>query len=141
MTEVLLSKPEIGLYSDYETSRIVLPVLAGSVQDDFNMVAVEVEGLPFPIAVSGEGGMRTYNMATRFGGSQHDQMVRLVRLFKVASVAADPRIIMRTNGFQVEGLDEVAVIIVPSFSQQRVAGRAWDVTWSGIRVYSPLEDD
>lgn len=137
---VALELPDIGLFSDFEATRVELPRMSGQQRTDtFEATTVRFEGDVAPTPFAGEGEDRVYALMVRYSQDEHSQLADLLDLFRTAHRAADQRIMVRPNAYAFGDLNEIEVGIVAGEVASPAGGRAWDVTFTFTTVKYSLE--
>jgi hypothetical protein len=128
LTALTLAQPDIGLYLDFEATRIVIPHLQVAVPSElWDETAVMFDGDTDPTAYRGDNRTAAVECRARSTHTEHANITALLELFRSARVAADARLLLRVNHGVVAGFDELLVGTVPAWSRVNVTGQAWDV--------------
>lgn len=137
---LILTVPDIALFSDPEGTRVEIPHLRGQRRTRrFDQTVVLFEGDDFPTAFRGVGRSRTYDLECVYTASEHLAMRQLLDLLEDAHDAVDGRLQLRTNAGQVEGLDPVAVVTVAEVPEEPLGGLGWRVTFTATVVQHTVE--
>jgi hypothetical protein len=131
VTILTLTQPDIGLYLDFEDTRVVLPHLQVAVPDEmWDETSVMFDGYLDPTAYRGDNRTASVECRVRVTPSEHDDLVALTELLRFARTAADARLMLRVNHGLVAGFDEMLVGTVPAWTRVHVAGQSWDLAFA-----------
>lgn len=142
--QVTLTKPDIGLWTNFAATRFVLDILQTAdhaEEHDSAMVWFDT-GLPEsdPVEFRGQGRRAPVACKARFVHSMHPQAVQLTELFRAARRAPDARLMMRTNAGLASGFDRLLVGKVSAWSRPLLMGQSYDVTWTFDPLVYELDD-
>jgi hypothetical protein len=139
MAGVLLERADIALWSDVETTRIVIDRLRVLVPTKrYEMALVRFEGDSAPTAFRGEGQSRSYQMTAMFLRDEHAEMAALVALFDAAYESPDGLLMLRTHMGSVPDLNPVEAVVVSEVSTAWAASGVGEVSFTAEAVQHTL---
>lgn len=144
MASLTLPKPDIGLWADFEATRIQFTTLkVATPSEAHDSAMVQFDGDDLPTEFAGEHRTGTVECTARFIGTnaEHAACVAFVGLLRTARAAADRRLQLRTNHGLSAGFDEVHVGTVPSWQRPHLMGQAWDVIFTFNQTVATVEAD
>ena len=128
MTTLTLTQPDIGLFADFEATRLVIPHLqVAAPSESWDETAVLFDGDVDATGYRGDSRSAGLECRARSSNSEHADLVELVELFRFARTAPDARLLLRVNHGLVAGFDELLVGTVPDWTRVNVTGQAWDI--------------
>lgn len=137
---VTLPSPDIGLFVDFEATRVVLPRLSAHTRTQIREQAyVRFEGDVDETAFRGEGRPRTIDLATRFRDGEHGIMADLLDLLELSQTAPDGRLMVRLTSCDDPRLNAVEVVMIPQDVGELADWKTWDVSFTARRVNFTLE--
>ena len=140
MTTLVLATSDIGLFADFEATRVDIPhLITGAPTGRRDSTLIHLEGLDYPVAAHGTHRDGTVSCIARFTYAEHEQMVALNDLLAAAAAADDDRLQLRTNRGLVAGLDPLLVGVVSEVSESYLGGQAHDVSFTLQRTYYSVE--
>jgi hypothetical protein len=141
VTALVLTRADVALWSDPESSRVVLDrlqVLAPA--DVFEVAFQRFEGDDDATGFRGEGQGRTYQMTARFLSGEHATAAALVALFRTAHRDdPDGRIQLRTHAGEVGGLNAMEAVLVSGVNQAWAKAGQLDISWTATTVLYSIE--
>lgn len=142
MAAVVLARPDVGLFADFEASRVELPRMSSMVPTREREAAlVRFDGDREPTPFAGEGTARSTPIVVRFWAREHAIMDALLDLFAAAHAGEGQRVMVRPNAFAVGALNGILVGTVAGDVATPVDGGAgaWDVAWTLASTRYTLE--
>ena len=138
---VVLDNADIGLWGDFQATRIVIPHLQVlSPSESFEQTYIRFEGDQRKTGFRGEGDDAVFQMTARYATGEHADAAELVELFRTAHLDdADGRLMLRTHVGEVGGLNDLEAVMVPTFTRPFAAGRYLDVSFTAQAVAYTLE--
>lgn len=133
MAVVHLAKPDLALFADPGSTLVQIPHLMVATRTRTRAKAgVLFEGDSAPTWFRGASGkaQRSYALQCRYSAREHDEMWALLDLLEMAEIAADGRLQLRLNHFDVPDLQSFEVVHASDVTEPHVSGRVWDVTFT-----------
>ena len=123
MAQIRLRRALLSLLSDPGGTQVEIPSLAAmSSSFSHERTFVRFAGDTYPTAFRGDGLDQAYALTCQYARKRHEQLADLLELLRdVAPAAPDSRLLLRTHGGDVPGLNTAAVgevdgEVVPSWA-------------------------
>ena len=138
MAMVELGRADMMIPGD-PTTRVEIPHLTGMTRRrSFDQATPHFLGDEYPTLYRGVSKTHTVPLKASYSQSRHADMLALIRLFETADAGAGV-IQLRTEAFQVAGLDEMSYVAVGAVEESSdPVGQLWAVSFTATRInYSP----
>lgn len=140
MSFVVLEVADIGLFADFEATRVeLLRLREAPATEQFDQALSTFYGDTRATSFRGLGESRSRQLGARYMTGEHQHAVDLMELLRSAHRSVDGRLLLRTPLGEVAGLDPVDIVVVADPVMTPVDYRTWDVSFTAHSVDYTIE--
>ncbi|MCU1488299.1 MAG: hypothetical protein JWN67_5045 [Actinomycetia bacterium] len=135
MAYVVLPHSDMALFSDVANTRVIFPRLtAGGWTETPEEAVVKFYGDSRATPFRGEGETVSYPFAARYFPAEQQLLADMIALFKLAHLAPDSRLMLRSNAAGIPDLNPVEVVTVATWTPTPTGAGHYDFTFTANAV-------